>query len=79
MLSSVLSSARAVAVNNEIMRTFVRVREMAATHAGNLAWNLRLSAKKPMTFAIWTNGSGRRRVRTFVVDENSSPKGVLQS
>jgi hypothetical protein len=32
MLSSVLGSERAVAVNIEIMRTFVRVRELAATH-----------------------------------------------
>lgn len=32
MLSSVLNSERAVAVNIEIMRTFVRVRELAATH-----------------------------------------------
>lgn len=32
MLSTVLSSERAVAVNIEIMRTFVRVRELAATH-----------------------------------------------
>jgi len=31
MLSSVLSSARAVTVNIEIMRTFVRVRELATT------------------------------------------------
>jgi hypothetical protein len=34
MLSSVLGSARAIAVNIEIMRTFVRVRALAATHAG---------------------------------------------
>lgn len=34
MLSSVLSSTRAIAVNIEIMRTFVRVRALAATHAG---------------------------------------------
>jgi hypothetical protein len=33
MLSSVLRSPRAVAVNIEIMRTFVRLREMIATHA----------------------------------------------
>jgi hypothetical protein len=33
MLSSVLSSPRAIGVNNEIMRTFVRVRELAATHS----------------------------------------------
>ena len=32
MLSSVLGSARAIAVNIEIMRTFVRVRALAATH-----------------------------------------------
>jgi hypothetical protein len=33
MLSSVLGSQRAIAVNIEIMRTFVRVRALAATHA----------------------------------------------
>lgn len=33
MLSSVLSSPRAIAVNIEIMRTFVRVRALATTHA----------------------------------------------
>jgi len=32
MLSSVLASPRAIAVNIEIMRTFVRVRALAATH-----------------------------------------------
>ncbi len=32
MLSSVLRSKRAVQVNNEIMRTFVRLREMIASH-----------------------------------------------
>ena len=32
MLSSVLRSARAVQVNVAIMRTFVRLREMLATH-----------------------------------------------
>jgi ORF6N domain len=39
MLSSVLGSARAIAVNIEIMRTFVRVRALAATH-GDLAKRL---------------------------------------
>ena len=33
MLSSVLGSPRAITVNIEIMRTFVRVRALAATHA----------------------------------------------
>lgn len=32
MLSSVLGSSRAIAINIEIMRTFVRVRALAATH-----------------------------------------------
>ena len=39
MLSSVLGSPRAIAVNIEIMRTFVRVRALAATH-GDLARRL---------------------------------------
>jgi DNA-binding PadR family transcriptional regulator len=39
MLSSVLGSTRAIAVNIEIMRTFVRVRALAATH-GDLAKRL---------------------------------------
>ncbi len=39
MLSSALGSARAIAVNIEIMRTFVRVRALAATH-GDLAKRL---------------------------------------
>lgn len=39
MLSSVLGSPRAIAVNIEIMRTFVRVRELAATQ-GDLAMRL---------------------------------------
>lgn len=34
MLSSVLRSKRAVLVNVEIMRTFVKLRRMLATHAG---------------------------------------------
>lgn len=39
MLSSVLGGARAIAVNIEIMRTFVRVRALAVTH-GDLAKRL---------------------------------------
>ena len=39
MLSSVLGSQRAIAVNIEIMRTFVRVRALAVTH-GDLAKRL---------------------------------------
>lgn len=39
MLSSVLGSQRAIAVNIEIMRTFVKVRQLATTH-GDLAKRL---------------------------------------
>jgi ORF6N domain len=49
MLSSVLGSQRAVAVNIEIMRTFVRVRALAATH-GDLA--KRLSDLETVTEAL---------------------------
>jgi hypothetical protein len=49
MLSSVLGSQRAVAVNIEIMRTFVRVRALAATH-GDLA--MRLSDLEKVTEAL---------------------------
>lgn len=45
MLSSVLKSPRAIAVNIEIMRTFVRLREMLATHA-DLARKLAALEKK---------------------------------
>ncbi|WP_374437854.1 ORF6N domain-containing protein [Inhella sp.] len=49
MLSSVLNSPRAIAVNIEIMRTFVRVRALAATHA-DLA--LRLSELEDKTASL---------------------------
>ena len=39
MLSSVLGSPRAIAINIEIMRTFVKVRQLAVTH-GDLAKRL---------------------------------------
>jgi len=45
MLSSVLRSARAVQVNIEIMRAFVRLREMLATHK-DLAAKLEATEKK---------------------------------
>lgn len=45
MLSSVLRSPRAVRVNIEIMRAFVRLRQMLATHA-DLARKLELLEKK---------------------------------
>ena len=49
MLSSVLGSPRAIAVNIEIMRTFVRVRALAVTH-GDLA--KRLSELEQATEAL---------------------------
>ena len=45
MLSSILKSRRAVQVNIEIMRTFVRLRRMLASHA-DLARNLEALEKK---------------------------------
>lgn len=51
MLSSVLGSQRAIAVNIEIMRTFVRVRTQTATH-GDLAKRLDELEDKPEALAI---------------------------
>ena len=51
MLSSVLGSPRAIAVNIEILRTFVRVRALAATH-GNLAKRLAELEEKAEALAM---------------------------
>ena len=51
MLSSVLGSSRAIAVNIEIMRTFVRVRALAATH-GDLAKRLAELEEKTEALAM---------------------------
>ena len=51
MLSSVLNSLRAIVVNIEIMRTFVRVRELAATH-GDLAARLNELEEKTEALAM---------------------------
>lgn len=51
MLSSVLNSPRAIAVNIEIMRTFVRVRELATTH-GDLAKQLSALEEKTEALAL---------------------------
>ena len=51
MLSSVLGSPRAIAVNIEIMRTFVRVRQLAATH-GDLAERLTELEEKTEVLAM---------------------------
>ena len=51
MLSSVLGSPRAVAVNIEIMRTFVRVRELAITHH-ELAKQLNALEEKTESMAL---------------------------
>ena len=61
MLSSVLGSPRAIAVNIEIMRIFVRVRALAATH-GDLA--KRLAELEDKTEALAMNqGSFSRNTR----------------
>ena len=51
MLSSVLNSSRAIAVNIGIMRTFVRVRELAATH-GDLAARLKELEERSEALAL---------------------------
>jgi len=51
MLSSVLGSPRAIAVNIEIMRTFVHVRALAATH-GDLARRLAELEEKTEALAM---------------------------
>jgi predicted secreted Zn-dependent protease len=51
MLSTVLGSPRAIAVNIEIMRTFVRVRALAATH-GDLAKRLNDLEEKTEALAM---------------------------
>jgi hypothetical protein len=51
MLSSVLKSKRAVQVNVEIMRTFVRLREMLSAHADLVAKLDALEAKYDEQFA----------------------------
>ncbi len=51
MLSSVLNSPRAIAINIEIMRTFVRVRELANTQ-GELAERLNELEEKTEALAL---------------------------
>lgn len=51
MLSSVLNSERAVAVNIEVMRTFVRMRQLATDHA-ELAAKLNALEKKTDRLAL---------------------------
>jgi ORF6N domain len=51
MLSTVLGSTRAIAVNIEIMRTFVRVRTLATTH-GDLAKRLAELEEKTEALAM---------------------------
>ena len=51
MLSSVLNSPRAIAINIEIMRTFVRVRELANTQS-DLAKRLNELEEKTEVLAL---------------------------
>lgn len=52
MLSSVLRSARAVQVNVQIMRTFVRLRQLLSSHAGLAAKLTQLESKYDEQFRI---------------------------
>ncbi len=52
MLSSVLRSPRAVRVNIEIIRAFVRLRQLLKSHA-DLAWKLAEMEKDMMINSVW--------------------------
>jgi len=58
MLSSVLNSGHAIAVNIAIMRTFVRVRELAASHA-DIGKRLAELEQKTAALAIKHDGFSR--------------------
>lgn len=62
MLSSVLGSPRAIAVNIEIMRTFVRVRELAATN-GDVAQRLDELERKTEALTV-RHGTFENNTRT---------------
>jgi hypothetical protein len=58
MLSSILSSPRAIAVNIEIMRTFVRIRELATSH-DDLAKRLNELEEKTEALALQQDNFNR--------------------
>ncbi|MCK6440459.1 MAG: ORF6N domain-containing protein [Planctomycetes bacterium] len=69
MLSSVLRSPRAVAVNIEIMRAFVRLREMIASHKELAAKLAALERKYDKQFAQVFEA-----IRALMVDHHSTSK-----
>ena len=72
MLSSVLGSPRAIAVNIEIMRTFVRVCALAATH-GDLAKRLNeLEEKTDALRELMTPPDPPKRPIGFVIPQEKS-------
>jgi hypothetical protein len=83
MLSSVLNSERAVQVNIEIMRAFVRLREMLSTHK-DLARKLealekRYDAQFKVVFdairQLMTPPEPRKRKIGFIVKERATKYG----
>lgn len=72
MLSSVLGSPRAITVNIEIMRTFVRVRELASTH-GDLATRLTELEEKTESLALQHDTCALQHTRP--VKASSRPSG----
>ena len=81
MLSSVLRSDRAVRVNVEIMRTFVRLREMLVSHADRAAKLDALEQKYDGQFAVVFQAlrglmveKGRRRPPIGFLTEAKAPK-----
>ena len=68
MLSSVLHSRRAIQVNIEIMRTFVRLRRILASHA-DLARKLDALDPTPVTHVIIGEGSVFSFAERGMIDE----------
>jgi hypothetical protein len=69
MLSSVLRSKRAIAVNIEIMRTFVRLRQLMATHADLARRFDELERKYDGQFAVVFDA-----IRALMADPSDAPK-----
>lgn len=87
MLSSVLNSERAVQVNIEIMRAFVRLREMMSTHR-DLAHKLEALEKKYDTQfkvvfdairQLMTQPEPKKRKIGFLVKERAAKYGSLRA
>src|ERR1043165_174669 len=72
MLSSVLNSPRAVQVNIAIMRTFVQLRQMLASHAGLARKLVSLEKKYDAQFRAVFDA-----IRALMNDAKPAPRGEM--